>query len=161
MKTIKMKKVLIALDYDTTAQKVAEVGFSLAKTMGAEVTLHHVISEPIYYTSPGHTTIMGFSNEEDINAIQMDSVDGLKKASQNFLDKSKRYLGDNTIQTLVKEGNYADTILSTANKLHADLIVMGSHSRKWFENIVMGSVTKEVMYHTSIPLFIIPIKQKK
>jgi len=161
MKTIKMKKVLIALDYDTTAQKVAEVGYSLANTMGAEVTLLHVISEPIYYTSPGHTTIMGFSNAEDINAIQMDSVDGLKKASQNFLDKSKRYLGDNSIQTIVKEGNYADTILSTANKLHADLIVMGSHSRKWFENIVMGSVTKEVLYHTSIPLFIIPIKQKK
>jgi hypothetical protein len=34
MKTNKMKKVLIALDYDPTAQKVAEVGFSLAKTMG-------------------------------------------------------------------------------------------------------------------------------
>jgi len=27
MKTIKMKKILIALDYNPTAQKVAEVGF--------------------------------------------------------------------------------------------------------------------------------------
>ena len=33
MKTNKMKKVLIALDYYPTAQKVAEEGFSLAKTM--------------------------------------------------------------------------------------------------------------------------------
>ena len=45
MKTFKMKKVLIALDYDPTAQKVAETGFSLAKTMGAEVILLHVISD--------------------------------------------------------------------------------------------------------------------
>jgi len=29
----KMKKVLIALDYDPTAQKVAEIGFSIAKAI--------------------------------------------------------------------------------------------------------------------------------
>lgn len=33
----KMKKVLIALDYDPTAQKVAEIGFSIAKAMKAEI----------------------------------------------------------------------------------------------------------------------------
>jgi len=43
--------------------------------------------------------------------------------------------------------------------LHADIIVMGSHSRRWLENIVMGSVTEEVLHHTSIPLFIIPTKK--
>src|SRR5665648_427725 len=51
MKTNKMKKVLIALDYDPTAQKVAEVGFSMAKDMNAEVTLLHVISDPAYYSA--------------------------------------------------------------------------------------------------------------
>jgi nucleotide-binding universal stress UspA family protein len=38
---------------------------------------------------------------------------------------------------------------------------MGSHSRKWLENIVMGSVTEKVLHHTSIPLFIIPTKHNK
>jgi len=33
MKTIKMNRVLIALDYNPTAQKVAELGFSMAKAM--------------------------------------------------------------------------------------------------------------------------------
>ena len=46
-----MKKVLIALDYDPTAKKVAEVGFEFAKAMGAEVVLLHVISDPVYYSS--------------------------------------------------------------------------------------------------------------
>ena len=31
MKNITMNKVLIALDYNPTAQKIAEVGFSVAK----------------------------------------------------------------------------------------------------------------------------------
>ena len=45
-----IKKALIALDYDPTAKKIAEQGFGLAKTMGAEVVLLHVISDPVYYT---------------------------------------------------------------------------------------------------------------
>lgn len=159
MKTNKMKKVLIALDYDPTAQKVAETGFSLAKTMGAEVILLHVISDPVYYSSTEYSPIMGFTGYMDMDPLQSNSVDGLKKASQHFLDKSKHHLGDKTIQTQVKEGDFAESILKTAKDLHADIIVMGSHSRKWLEKIVMGSVTEKVLNHTSIPLFIIPTKK--
>jgi nucleotide-binding universal stress UspA family protein len=36
---------------------------------------------------------------------------------------------------------------------------MGSHSQKWLENIIMGSVTQEVLRKTNIPLFIIPTKK--
>ena len=60
-----------------------------------------------------------------------------------------------------KEGDFADSILEAAKEVHADIIVVGSHSRKWLENIVMGSVTEKVLHHTSIPLLIVPTKQKK
>jgi len=161
MKTNKMKKVLIALDYNPTAQKVAEVGFSMAKSMNAEVILLHVISDPVYYSSTEYSPIMGFTGYLDMGALQLDSVDGLKKASQHFLDKSKQHLGDKAILTLVKEGDFAESILEAAKEVHADIIVVGSHSRKWLENIVMGSVTEKVLHHTSIPLLIVPTKQKK
>jgi nucleotide-binding universal stress UspA family protein len=159
MKTIKMKKVLIALDYNPTAQKVAESGFSLAKTIGAEITLLHVISDPVDYSSTEYSPIMGFIGFRDQSQLQLDSVDVLKKVSQQFLDKSKHHLGDKNIKTLVEEGNFAESILKTAKDLHADIIVMGTHSRKWLENIVMGSVTEKVLNHTSIPVFIIPTKK--
>ncbi len=154
-----IKKVLITLDYDPTAQKVAEQGFLLAKTLGAEVILMHVISDPVYYSSEEYSPILGFSGY--LGPLQLDSVEGLKKASQHFLDKSKNHLGDETIQTLVKEGDFAESILKNAKEVQADIIVMGSHSRKWLENIVMGSVTEKVLHHTSIPLFIIPTREKE
>ena len=154
-----MKKVLIALDYDPTAQKIAEQGFKLAKAMGAEVVLLHVISDPVYYTSREYSPIMGFDGYLEMGPIQLEGIDGLKKASQQFLNKSKQHLGDESIHTLVKEGDFGETILKTAKEVHADTIVIGSHSRKWLENIVMGSVTEKVLHHTSIPLFIIPTKK--
>lgn len=159
MKINKIKKVLIALDYSPTAQKVAEEGFSMAKAMKAEVILLHVISDPVYYSSTEYSPIMGFTGYMNMDPLQLDSVDTLKNASLHFLNKSKHHLGDKTIQTLVEEGDFADTILKTAKDMHADIIAMGSHSRKWLENIVMGSVAEKVLHHTSIPLFIIPTKK--
>ncbi|MCX6236576.1 MAG: universal stress protein [Bacteroidia bacterium] len=155
-----MKKILIALDYDPTAQNVAEGGFELAKTMGAEVILLHVISDPVYYSSMDYSPIMGFTGYLNMDPLQLNTIEVIKTASLNFLDKSRIHLGDSTIQTVVEEGDFADSILKTAKKMHADLIVMGSHSRKWLENIVMGSVTEEVLHHTTVPLYIIPTKKR-
>jgi nucleotide-binding universal stress UspA family protein len=154
-----MKKVLIALDYNPTAQKVAEVGFSMAKSMKAEVILLHVISDPVFYSTAGYSPIMGFEGYIDMTPMQLENVNGLKDASLHYLNKSKQHLGDNTIQTIVKEGDFADSILEAANEVGADIIVIGSHSRKWLENIVMGSVTEKVLHHTTIPLFIVPTRK--
>lgn len=154
-----MKKILIALDYDPTSQKVAETGFSLAKTMGAEVILLHVIADATYYSSLQYSPITGFLAFSDTDMTHLLDSDGLKNATKHYLDKIKNHFGSNTVQTMIKEGDYADAILKTAKELHADIIVMGSHSRKWLNEILMGSVTEKVLRHTVIPLFIVPIKK--
>jgi nucleotide-binding universal stress UspA family protein len=155
-----MKKVLIALDYDPTAQKVAEMGFSLAKAMGADIILLHVIADSVYYSSTEYSPIMGFSDYMGVSQLQLDNLDGLRKAAQHFLDKSKHHLGDESIQTMVEEGDFAESILKTAKSTHTDVIVIGSHSQKWLEKIVMGSVTEKVLNHTTIPLFVVPTKKQ-
>jgi nucleotide-binding universal stress UspA family protein len=160
MKKEKALQVLIALDYNPTAQKVAEVGFSIAKAMNAEITLLHVVSDPVYYSSTEYSPIMGFTGFMETNPIQLDSIDGLKQAALLFLDRSRHHLGDKTIRTLIREGDFAESILKAAKEIHANFIILGSHSRKWLENIVMGSVTEKVLHHTSIPLIIIPTKKK-
>jgi nucleotide-binding universal stress UspA family protein len=156
-----MKNVLIALDYDPTAQKIAETGHSLAKAMGAQTTLLHVISDPVYYASRDYSPIMGFNGYMDMGSIQKDSPAGLKDASIQYLEKTKHHLADNTIQILVREGDFADAILKTAKDVHADIIVIGSHSQKWLEKIVMGSVTEKVLNHSTIPLLVVPTKKRK
>jgi nucleotide-binding universal stress UspA family protein len=153
-----MKKVLIALDYDPTAQKVAEGGFSLAKSLKAEVLLLHVLSDFVYYSSLEYSPIMGFTGM-DMGPEHLIDLEGLKKASQQNLNNIKKHLGDDTIQTMVVEGeDKADIILQTAKESNIDIIAMGSHGRKWLDKIVMGSVTEKVLKHTTIPLYIIPTK---
>jgi nucleotide-binding universal stress UspA family protein len=159
MKTDKISKVLIALDYNPTAQKVAEVGYSIAKSMNAEVTLLHVITDPVFYSASGYSPIMGFSGYINMAPSQLDSVDGLRNASLQYLEKSKQHLGDSTTHTMVKEGDFADSILDAAREMQADIIVIGSHSQKWLENILIGSVTEKVLHNTSVPLLVVPTRK--
>ncbi len=161
MKTIKMKTVLIALDYDPTAQKVAEVGYSLSSVMNAEVILLHVINDSNNYSSTDHITIMGFGGYLDTSQDQLANLESLKKLSLHFLDKTKKHLGDKNIQTHVVEGNVAEAIIKASKDLHADILIIGSHSHKWLESIIMGSVAEKVLHLTTIPLLIIPTKKPK
>jgi nucleotide-binding universal stress UspA family protein len=156
-----MKKILIALDHSPTGQKVAEAGYALAKGMHLPVVLLHVVSDPVYYASTEYSPIMGYTGTLGMEQFQPVSVEELKKASHQFLEKTKQHLGDENIETLVGEGDFAEAILKAAKSTHAVLIVMGSHSHKWLENIIMGSVTEKVLHQTSIPLFIIPTRRKK
>lgn len=154
------KKVLIALDLDPSARKVAEEGYSLAKTMKAEITLLHVIAEDVYYSSLEYSPITGFSGFSNTDFTIMANSEGMLKASQYFLEKTREHLNDDSIQLITEKGDFPEMILKTAETLNADLIVMGSHSRRWLDHILMGSVTEKVLRHTAIPLFIIPTSSK-
>jgi len=151
METKKIKKVLIAMDYDVTSKKVAEAGYSLAQSMNAETILLHVISElPVYYSESNYT-----------HEFKADMLGDLNKTTQTFLDKAKKHLGDDDVQTVLKEGEIADTILKTVKEMGVDIIVMGSHSRKWLESIILGSQSEDVLTNSPIPVLIVPIKKKE
>jgi nucleotide-binding universal stress UspA family protein len=155
-----MMKILIALDYDPSAQKIAEEGYALGKAMGAEVTLLHVVSDPVYYATRSYTPIMGFDGYLDMSPQDIESIDTLVEASYQYLEKTKKFLGDESIRTRVAEGDPAEAILKISRESRFDLVVMGPHNQKWLEKIVMGSVTEKVLRNSAIPLFIIPAAKK-
>jgi nucleotide-binding universal stress UspA family protein len=156
-KPIHMKKVLVALDYDQSAQMVAESGYTLARSMGASVVLLHVIDEFNFYSTE-YSPIMGFSDFSSAVTPRLIETGKIREVSQKFLDSIKDHLADDTIDTVIGEGETADAILRTANEAHCDLIVMGTHSRKGIDKILMGSVAEKVMHNSLKPLFIIPIR---
>jgi nucleotide-binding universal stress UspA family protein len=153
-----MNKVLIALDYNPTAQKVAEAGYALGTALQAEVILLHIVGDPVYYSSTAYAPIMGFGGYISTDMVPMESIKELKDASQVFLDKTKHHLNDSNIVTEVREGDVADEIIAAAKHHHADVIVLGSHSQQWLERVLVGSNTEQVLHHTIVPLFIVPTK---
>jgi nucleotide-binding universal stress UspA family protein len=153
-----MKKILIALDHNAGAQEIAEAGSELLEALHAHTILLHVTSDSTYYSSLNYSPILGFDSFSNLDVVQTDTVQELKRTAEDYLDNLKLSLGDETIDTVVKEGDYAENILQTAKEMKADMIVMGTHSRKGLDKILLGSVAENVLHHSTIPLFIIPVK---
>jgi nucleotide-binding universal stress UspA family protein len=104
---------------------------------------------------------MGFDSFSNLGMLQTNTVTELQNAAQDYLAKTKQHLGDPMIQSIVKDGDSGDAIIETANEINADVIVMGTHSRRGLDKILMGSVAEKVLRRSSIPLFIIPVKKEE
>ena len=83
-KSVPMKNVLIAVDYDVNAQHVAEIGYSLALAMKADVTLLHVIADQNYYSTLEFTPTVGLSGFSNTDFLQVANVEGMMKAGSFF-----------------------------------------------------------------------------
>ena len=158
-----MKKILIALDYEPSAEKIAETGYAIATALNAEVILLHVVAEPAYYSSMEYSPIMGFSGF--INNFDVGVTDTIKEdihaQSQDFLNKSKSHLGNENIKTVIIEGPFAESIVDAAESEQADIIVMGSHSRRGLDKFLMENVAEKVLHDSKIPVLVIPIVNAK
>ena len=156
-----IRTVIIALDYEPSAQLVAETGYIIASGLGADVVLLHVVADNVYYTTPEYSPIMGFTGFSSTDVISHVGTEELKIASTDYLNISKHHLGDDTIRTMVVEGETSEAILKTATNLGAGMIVMGSHSRRGLDKLLMGNIAEEVLRQTHIPLVIIPTKENE
>jgi nucleotide-binding universal stress UspA family protein len=58
-------------------------------------------------------------------------------------------------ELMVHQGVAADSILSFAQARKADVIVMGTHGRRGFDRLVLGSVTDRVMRTAPCPVLAI------
>mgnify|MGYP001412464843 CR=1 FL=1 len=154
-----MKKVLIALDYSDATPVVVKKGVELAQALNADITLIHVLSDATYYSSLNYSPIFGFDSFSSLDIVQTNTVDSLREAAQEFLNRIKADIHAENADTIIGEGDFADEILKAATAMKADIIIMGTHSRKGIDKILMGSVAQKVLHKSEIPVLIIPIRK--
>ena len=153
-----MKKVIIAIDYNPCAQKVAETGYAYAKAIRAEVSIVDAISDISYY-SMEYLPVMGFEGfcldgpYGNINERRMEA--------RNFLSCVVRHLGDKKIRTKILNGRMADSILEYADEWEADLIVIGTQRCKNYEEFHSHEATSRILRRSNIAVLVVPADKKQ
>ena len=155
-----LKRVIIACDYHQTAQKTVEKGYKMAKSIGAEIYLLHIVDHYSYYKLTEPSKDEKFAQCMKLNSLQLEEIEERLVELEKFLENIKSFLNDKTIHVIVKAGDPADSIIKIAEDLEANIIVINSHSRKWTENITMGSVADKLFKKSTIPLLIVPVKKR-
>lgn len=137
-------KILIAIDGSKSAEKVAKSGFELAKQFGSEIALVSIVTE----------------SEDDYDNLptprEMEDMKGFN-FNRGQLHVIETVFKDFPVKTFVEEGKPAEVIIKIAELWKADVIVMGTHGRKGFSHLMMGSVAEEVIRGSKKTAVVIPI----
>ncbi|WP_111857892.1 universal stress protein [Acinetobacter sp. CFCC 10889] len=140
--------ILVPVDGSQISFAAAQQAISIAKAFNAQLTAICLVAEDPFSGADFY-----------YNASMMKEY--LEEANKNALkalDQVKEFAAAESISinTEVVRGYVtAETIIETAEKQNADLIVMGSHGRKGFKKFFLGSFAQDVLNQTTLPVLIV------
>lgn len=144
--------ILISTDGSEVAQKGLDQGLSLAKALGAEVTIITVTERfPAYAAGLGLEYAWTDTTLAEYAAGQEEVAKSILTAAKQSADR----LGVSAQTLHVKEAQPAEAILEAAKSRNCSLIAMSSHGRRGLGRLVLGSVTAEVLAHSPVPVLVI------
>ena len=71
------------------------------------------------------------------------------------IERTAAALSSKRIEKRVEVGDVANTVCHTAEKVGADVIVVGSHGRTGFGRLLLGSVSEHVVRHAPCPVLVV------
>lgn len=136
------RKVLVATDLSDQSPALLAAGADAAQKLGAEMIVLHVFDPEAYEKIFGET---GMPVDQYTGYIRAELQDQLKAA------------GVGTARLEIIEGRaIALAILSTAARMHPDLIVVGMRRRKGLRRTLGGGVADEVLRRARTGVLVMP-----
>jgi nucleotide-binding universal stress UspA family protein len=137
-------KILVPTDFSAHADEAFRVAHTLARAIGAEVILFHVVQPPAV-VSEGGQFLSDPSKEKTAN---------LWDRFQSIVPNDPKVRVEHEV--IVTEWPTSAThILAMLDKLGCDLIVMGTHGRSWLKDLLFGSMTEEVVRRARCPVMVV------
>jgi nucleotide-binding universal stress UspA family protein len=126
--------------------------------------LHHAIAIAGWFEShiTGlHVTRSAFMFEPTILFAERGGLKALRVDRDELLARLNDWMQPATAARIpwsarVEDGVPAQCVLDIARSLPANLIVMGTHGRRGFERLVLGSVAEKVLRNATCPVMTVP-----
>lgn len=140
----RFRKILCPLDFFPTSIRAFQCALGLALKYKASIHVLHAIP-PIITAAYGAT----FSAAEMTSDLEKDSRGRLQKL------KLQAEAANASITTEVKVGDIDLQIRRAIETRGPDLVIMGTHGRRGFERLIIGSVTERMIRYCPVPLLVI------
>ena len=135
---------------DRMSRKKALHGIALAKALNAKVTVITVTEMfPVEYGSGGWIPTQEMI--DSFNAGRKEFADKVLNEAQAMAEQ----IGISAELVHVPNAFPAIAIIDTAKSRGCDLIVMGSHGRRGFRKLFLGSQTSEVLVDGRVPVLVV------
>jgi nucleotide-binding universal stress UspA family protein len=144
---LEIKLILCPVDFSEFSVRAYRHALSVAQHYRAKLVALHIVElwryPSLSFVPPGP------AYDETCQAF-------CEKAEQQLRELVRSNTRDaSPPELLVEQGNAADTILSVAARMRADVIVMGTHGRRGYDRMMLGSVAERVMRNAPCPVLVV------
>jgi len=145
-------KILLATDGTKYAEAAAQMLAKINLTAGDEVKVISIVDAQV----PLAIDVYG-GYLPDTTELEKATKDNAEKVVEGTSKKVNAMLaGTNVAVTSdVLYGTAESRIIETAEEMHADLIVIGSHGYKAWERMLLGSVSNSVVHHAPCSVLVV------
>ena len=150
-RTLLPKKILVGLDGSTGSARALAWAIELAKALDGEIVAVHVV-ELLTPSALG----LGLAPIE----LPDDWVDDLRSRFENEWSAPLKQSGVR-YRTVFETGAPAAALIAIAREEQPDLIVTGSRGLGGFGELLLGSVSHQLVLHAKLPVVVIPPEHKK
>jgi nucleotide-binding universal stress UspA family protein len=150
---VPVRQILCPVDFSEFSRHGFEHALAIARSHGAAVTVLHVISAPSIAAGavPFGPEGPGPFALHDLDRERITEEMGL------FLSREPS-TGVQVTSTVVEGTSVFREIQACAERVSADLIVMGTHGRSGLDRLVLGSVTEKVLRRAHVPVLTVPTR---
>jgi nucleotide-binding universal stress UspA family protein len=141
--TMKLKSILLPMDFSPSAQKALHYALSFAEQFGATITLLNVVEPAVYPTEFGYIPVEIDALHKTMNASARERL--AKLAAEQVPPRFRA-------NTLVRVGTPYHEITTAAKELNVDLIVIATHGYTGLKHVLLGSTAERVVRHAPCPV---------
>ncbi len=148
------QRILVPVDGSPTAERGLREAIKLAEGQATRLLFLHIVDD--------YTMLIEMSSAAGYEEM----IRGLRQYGLDVLGKAKRAAeaaGAHS-ETLLREvtgKRVADVIVDQARQHACDLIVMGTHGRRGFSRLTLGSAAEGVVRSSPVPVLLVRLEEPK
>ena len=147
MKQARLATILVAVDLGEHTKTLLDYATELSTKLGARAHLLHSVDWPLLGAEL--PSVISDAAMDEIKERKRRELAGLAAAYPGVLQAGS---------AMLREGDPRAVIPATAVELGADLIVMGTHGRRGFSRLMLGSVAESVARTASCPVLLVRVE---
>ncbi len=144
-----IRQILCAIDFSEPSHRALDYAVTLGRTCHARVVALHVC--PVE-----EMPVRAYGGPVVAEPITIAAVDRQRITADLKTLIARVKDGTVWVEGTVVEGSVPDQILTRAQNLPADLLVVGTHGRSGFERLVLGSVAEKLLRKAPCPVLTVP-----
>ena len=142
-------RILVAVDGSPAADRALDEAIQLASKVGAELVIAHVIDNVYLKYDVGYIDTRGFTEALIEQGKQI--VAGARAKAEKAGVRARDLVLDDPIGTL----DIGFAIEQAAHDVGAQAIVLGTHGRRGFRRMLLGSVAESVVRQSRLPVLLV------